>query len=315
MFSSRTPVRHSVHYPALPDPPPSSSSPPPSVLELPAAAQGAQQLLCTLAVLTETPGPRDPARREETRRAAEKKKRKGKEHLPAWPPFRGTIGSRPSSMSATRPCRAAARPPPGRFGMPTCRAPGAFTVLIGGGCLSGRGVRGSQNGRAGFWRKGVQAEAFGLGNAQEAVWGFRGVFVGKQTVLLQFSDSVMRRSTLCNRGPNLGTNSCRRLVLAVELRVTESASPQFLQLQGSPPQDGCAHASSPGSLPLRPHHPKQQKESRRRPFRSGLKSSPSNPIAAEDPTAAFGLQDVHTYINRKLKEKNTCKQRCHREAS
>ena len=103
--------------------------------------------------------------------------------------------------------------------------------------------------------------------------------------------SVMRRSTACNRGPNLG------------------------QLQGSPPQDGCAHASSPGSLPLRPHHPKQQKESRRRPFRSSLRSSPSNPIAAEDPTAAFGLQDVHTYINRKLKEKNTYKQRCHREAS
>ena len=230
------------------------------VLELPAAAQGAQQLLCTLAVLTETPGPRDPARREETRRAAEKKKRKGKEQTPAWPPFRGAAGSWPSSARATRPCRAAARPPPGLFRNRSCRAPGGFAVLIGGGgCLSG-----SSGGCLGLSRR----------------------FVAKKPFC-----SVMRRSTACNRGPNLG------------------------QLQGSPPQDGCAHASSPGSLPLRPHHPKQQKESRRRPFRSSLRSSPSNPIAAKDATAAFRLQDVHTYINRKLKEKNTYKQRCHREAS
>ena len=130
------------------------------------------------------------------------------------------------------------------------------------------------------------AAGISLQNARLSSWRVRGTDWGAASRAGGKSGRRMTgqesgRGGSCNRGAQ-GHRICK---------------PSAFQLQLNPPQDGCAHASSPWPLRLRPHHPKQQTESCRRPFRNGLSSSRSNAIPAKDPTAVFGLQDVHTYIS------------------
>ena len=172
--------------------------------------------------------------------AAEKRNEKAKSTRELGPPSEapsevGLFQGRPLGL---------AEQPPGR--RRDFEATAHVELLAGsrcllGGCLSGGG-KGSQNGRAGFWQKGVQAEAFGLRKLRRLLGAFGTVFVGEQA--LPFSDSVMRRSTACNSGPNLGPELSLEVGLAVERR------PRFCSCSGTLPKMDAPMLRVPGPFLL-----------------------------------------------------------------
>ena len=133
------------------------------VLELPAAAQGAQQPFCALAVVDETPGPETP-RTEETRHAAEKEGEKSSSQLGPHPrrKEKSAFLSTGHHSALASICQAAAgtlRQSP-RLRSWRCAV---FGGRGGRMPFSGRGGKGSQNaGQGDAWQG---AEAFGLGSS------------------------------------------------------------------------------------------------------------------------------------------------------
>ena len=156
------------------------------VLELPAAAQGAQQPFCAIAIHLETPGPRNTETKGDEARSRKRKREKAKSssQLVPFPRRQEKLAFLSNGHSALPSiCQAAAgtlwqlhRWRSWRFAV--------FGGRRGGGCLFREwGGKGSQN--AGQGRMPGRGRRLSGWGAQAAVW---------------------------SREPNIGPNSCRRLV-------------------------------------------------------------------------------------------------------